>query len=138
MEANLKKSSTINYKIHNEYQFSTFSLHSQINHLHFHRKKVCLSIFSHGKYFVPRFSIFIFRENPRLNGFRDEFWALNCTKTGKNQNNIIKKINKMLIYWSVPDRLVTPGTESLTRHIDLLDAVTHTHLQLANLAVRQN
>ena len=42
--------------------------------------------------------------------------------------------NKMLIYWSVPDRLVTPGTESLTRHIDLLDAVTHTHLRLANLA----
>ena len=40
----------------------------------------------------------------------------------------------MLIYWSVPDRLVTPGTESLTRHIDLLDEVTHTHLRLANLA----
>ena len=40
----------------------------------------------------------------------------------------------MLIYWSVPDRLVTPGTESLTRHIDLLDAVTHTHLRFANLA----
>ena len=40
----------------------------------------------------------------------------------------------MLIYWSVPDRLMTPGTESLTRHIDLLDAVTHTHLRLANLA----
>ena len=29
---------------------------------------------------------------------------------------------------------MTPGTESLTRHIDLLDAVTHTHLRLANLA----
>ena len=42
--------------------------------------------------------------------------------------------NKMLIYWSIPNRLVTPGTESLTRHIDLLDAVTHTHLRLANLA----
>ena len=42
--------------------------------------------------------------------------------------------NKMLIYWSIPDRLVTPGTESLTRHIDLLDAVTHTHLRFANLA----
>ena len=42
----------------------------------------------------------------------------------------------MLNYWSVPDPLVTPGTESLTRHIDLLDAVTHTHLQQANL-VRQ-
>ena len=42
--------------------------------------------------------------------------------------------NKMLIYWSVPDRLMTPGTESLTRHIDLLDAVNHTHLRLANLA----
>ena len=42
--------------------------------------------------------------------------------------------NKMLIYWSVPDRLVTPGRESLTRHIDLLDAVTHTHLRFANLA----
>ena len=40
----------------------------------------------------------------------------------------------MLIYWSVPDRLVTPGTESMTRHIDLLDAVTHTHLRLAILA----
>ena len=40
----------------------------------------------------------------------------------------------MLIYWSIPDRLVTPGTESLTRHIDRLDAVTHRHLQLANLA----
>ena len=40
----------------------------------------------------------------------------------------------MLIYWSVPDHLMTPGTESLTRHIDLLDAVTHTHLRLANLA----
>ena len=42
--------------------------------------------------------------------------------------------NKMLIYWSVPDRLVTLGTKSLTQHIDLLDAVTHTHLRLANLA----
>ena len=40
----------------------------------------------------------------------------------------------MLIYWSVPARLVTPGTESLTRHIDLLDAVTRTHLPLANFA----
>ena len=29
---------------------------------------------------------------------------------------------------------MTPGTESLTQHIDLLDAVTHTHLRLANLA----
>ena len=29
---------------------------------------------------------------------------------------------------------MTPGTESLTRHIDLLDAVTHTHLRLANHA----
>ena len=45
-----------------------------------------------------------------------------------------KKSSKMLIYWSVPDRLVTPGTESLTRHIYLLDAVTHRHLQLVNLA----
>ena len=40
----------------------------------------------------------------------------------------------MLIYCSVLDRLVTTGTESLTWHIDLLDAVTHTHLWLANLA----
>ena len=30
----------------------------------------------------------------------------------------------------VPDHLVTPGTESLTRHIDLLDEVTHTHLRV--------
>ena len=40
----------------------------------------------------------------------------------------------MLIYWSVLDRLMMSWTESLTRHIDLLDAVTHTHLRLANLA----
>ena len=31
---------------------------------------------------------------------------------------------------------MTPGTDSLTRHIDLLVAVTHTHLQLANLSVK--
>ena len=54
---------------------------------------------------------------------------LDTNKTTKQEQS-----SKMLIYWSVPDRLVAPGTESLTRHLDLLDAVTHRHLQLVNLA----
>ena len=37
LEANLKKFSTL--KIHNECQFCTFNLHSQIHHFNFHRKK---------------------------------------------------------------------------------------------------
>ena len=56
------------------------------------------------------------------------------SKLETKQQQQQKQLSKMLIYWSVPDRLMTPGTESLTRHTDLLDAVTHRHLQLANLA----
>ena len=59
---------------------------------------------------------------------------ITLSKLDTNKQKIQKQSSKMLIYWSVPDCLVTPGTESLTRHIDLLDAVTHTHLQLMNLA----
>ena len=85
-------------------------------------KKVCLSIF------FPRFSIFI---SARI--------LVSATKLA-NIKIIWSKLetkeqsNKMLIYWSVPDRLVTPRTESLNRHIDLLDLIPHTHLRLANLA----
>ena len=46
-------------KIHDEYQFCTFNLPSQIHHLNFHRKKGCFSIFFHRKCIFPRFSIFI-------------------------------------------------------------------------------
>ena len=105
-------------------------MHSQIYHLNFHREKSMLIIFfSNGKYFFPWFSIFI---SARI--------LVSATKLAYHIKIIWSKLetkeqsNKMLIYWSVPDRLVTPGTESLTRHIDLLDAVTHTHLRLANLA----
>ena len=71
-------------------------------------------------------------------------WIIYCTKVAKikiilikldtNKKTKQKQLSKMLIYWCVLDRLVTPGTESLTWHIDLLDAVTHRHLQLVNLA----
>ena len=87
-----------------------------------------IDFFSNGKYFFPRLSIFI---SARI--------LVSATKLA-NIKIIWSKLetkeqsNKMLIYWSVPDRLVTPGTESLTPHIDLLDAVTDTHLRLANFA----
>ena len=63
-----------------------------------------------------------------------EFQALKLVKI----KIILSKLEKKSLFTgSVPDCLLTPGTESLTRHIDLLDAVTDTHLQLVNLAVRQ-
>ena len=45
-------------KIHDEYQFCTFNLYSQIHHLNFHTRK-SMSIFFHGKFIFPWFSIFI-------------------------------------------------------------------------------
>ena len=52
-------------KIHDEYQFCTFNLHSQTHQLNFHRKKVCLSIIFHRKFF-PRDFLFSF---PRESSF---------------------------------------------------------------------
>ena len=126
LEANLKKSSTLKF-IMNISFLTSICIHRSIT-LIFTGKKVCLSIFFPTENFFPRLSIFI---SARI--------LVSATKLA-NIKIIWSKLetkeqsNKMLIYWSVPDRLVTPGTESLTRHIDLLDAVTHTHLWLANLA----
>ena len=84
--------------------------------------------FSHGKYFFSMIFDFHFPiilvSTTKLANIKI-IWSKLETK---------EQSNKMLIYWSVPHRLVIPGTESLTRHIDLLDAVTHTHLRLTNLA----
>ena len=115
----MKKSSTLKFIMNISFLISIFIRRSII--LIFIGEKVCLSIFFQWKNFFSTIFDFHFRENPR---FRDE--------TGKLETK--EQSNKMLIYWSVPDRLVTPGTESLTRHIDLLDAVTHTHLRFVNLA----
>ena len=126
LKANLKKSSTLKF-IKNISFLTSICIHRSIT-LIFTGKKVCLSIFFPNRKFFSTTFDFHFRENPR---FRDEtghikiIWSKLETK---------EQSHKMLIYWSVPDRLVTPATESLTRHIDLLDAVTHTHLRLANLA----
>ena len=57
LEANLEKSSTLN--IHDEYQFCTFNLHSQIHHLNFHRKKYACWFFSTDFRFH-------FHKNPRF------------------------------------------------------------------------
>ena len=93
-------------------------------------KKVCLSIFFQRKIFFSLFSIFI---SARI--------LVSATKLASikiiilwSKHETKEQSNKMLIYLSVLDRLMIPGTESLTRHTDLLDAVTHTHLRLANLA----
>ena len=59
---------------------------------------------------------------------------LNKLETKQQLQQKKQQSSKMLTYWSVPDRLVTPGTESLTQHTDRLDAITHRHLKLANLA----
>ena len=87
-----------------------------------------IDFFSNGKYFFHDFRLSFPRESSFARRNRqisnNEIWSKLETK---------EQSNKMLIYWAVPDRLVTPGTESLT-HTDLLDAVTHTHLRLANLA----
>ena len=126
LEANLKKSSTLKF-IMNISFLTSICIHRSIT-LIFTGKKVCLSIFFPTEIFFPRLSIFI---SARI--------LVSATKLA-NIKIIWSKLetkeqsNKMLIYRSVPDRLVTPGTESLTQHIDLLDAVTHTHLRLANLA----
>ena len=91
----------------------------------FPRKIFCSAIFN-----------FHFCENPHFREFQAlklvKIKIISRPKLEKKKKK--KKSNKTLIYWSVPDRLVTSGTESLTQHIDLLDAVTHTHLQLVNLA----
>ena len=60
-------------EIHDEYPFCTFSLHSQIHHLNFHRQKSTLvDFFPHGQIF-PAIFYFLLCENPR---FRDDFQAL--------------------------------------------------------------
>ena len=53
-----------------------FNMRSQIHHLNFHRRKVCLSIFFPWKIFFPAIFDFHFRKNPC---FRDEFQALLTT-----------------------------------------------------------
>ena len=131
LEANLKKSSTLKFIMNISFLTSICVRRSII--LIFIGEKVCLSIFFQRKNFFSTIFDFHFRENPR---FRDE--------TGKNQNNMKQTWNKRTIKQNA-DLLVRtgssrdtrnrkPGTESLTRHIDLLDAVTHTHLRFANLA----
>ena len=129
LKANLKKSSTLKF-IMNVSFLTSICIHRSII-LIFVGKKVCLSIFFHRKKFFSMIFDFHFCENPC---FRDKLanikiiWSKLETK---------EQSNKMLIYCSVPDHLLTPGTESLTRHTDLLDAVTHTHLRLVNLATHK-
>ena len=57
LEANLKKSSTLKFIMNISFQTSICIYRSII--LIFTGKKVCLRIFSNGKYLFPRFSIFI-------------------------------------------------------------------------------
>ena len=127
LEVNLKKSSTLKF-IMNINFLTSICIHRSIILIFIGRKKYAYRFFSNRKFFFPRFSIFI---SVRI--------LVSATKLA-NIKIIWSKLetkeqsNKMLIYWFIPDHLVTPGTESLTRHIDLLDAVTHTHLWLANLA----
>ena len=122
LEANLKKSSTLKF-IMNISFLTSICIHRSIIWI-FIGKKVCLSIFSNRKYFFPRFSIFI---SARI--------LVSATKLA-NIKIILSKLEtkEQTKFWFIGPYLVTPGTESLTRHIDLLDAVTHTHLRLANLA----
>ena len=77
LEVNLKKSSTL--KFMTNISFCTFSLHSQIHHLNFHRKNYACRFFFPQKIFFPMIFDFHFRENPR---FCDKFQALNtvCIK----------------------------------------------------------
>ena len=73
---NLRHSGGNHTKIHDEYQFCTFNLHSQIHHLNIHRKKSMLvNFFPRKKYFSAIFD-FHFRENPR---FCNNFQALYYT-----------------------------------------------------------
>ena len=119
LEANLKKSSTLKF-IMNISFLTSICIRRSITLIFTGGKSMLIDFFSNRKYFFPRLSIFI---SARI--------LVSATKLA-NIKIIWSKLetkeqsNKMLIYWSVPDRLVTPGTESLTRHIDLLDAVTHT------------
>ena len=122
LEANLKKSSTLKF-IMNISLLTSICIHRSIIWI-FIGKKVCLSIFSNRKFFFPWFSIFI---SARI--------LVSATKLA-NIKIIWSKLEtkEQTKFWFIGPYLVTPGTESLTRHIDLLDAVTHTHLRLANLA----
>ena len=83
-----------------------------------------IDFFQQKKRNFPRFSIFI---SARI--------LVSATKLA-NIKIIWSKLEtkEQTKFWFIGPYLVTPGTESLTRHIDLLDAVTHTHLRLANLA----
>ena len=122
LEANLKKSSTLKF-IMNISFLTSICIHRSIIWI-FIGKKVCLSIFSNRIFFPPRFSIFI---SARI--------LVPATKLA-NIKIIWSKLEtkEQTKFWFIGPYLVTPGTESLTRHIDLLDAVTRTHLRLANLA----
>ena len=123
LEANLKKSSTLKF-IMNVSFLTSICIHRSII-LIFIGKKVCFLIFFQWKIFFSTIFDFHFHVSVTKLANIKIIWSKLETK---------EQSNKMLIYWSVPDRLVTPGTESLTWHIDLLDAVTHTHLWLANVA----
>ena len=125
----MKKSSTLKF-IMNLSFLTSICIHRSII-LIFIGKNVCFSIFFPRKIlFFPRFSIFI---SARILVSATKLANIKIIRS-RPKLETKEQSNKMLIYWSVPDRLVTPGTESLTRHIDLLDAITHTHLRLANLA----
>ena len=118
LEANLKKSTKLKF-IMNISFLTSICIHRSIIWI-FIGKNVCISIFSNRKIFFPRFSIFI---STRI--------LVSATKLA-NIKIIWSKLETKV--WFIGPYLVTPGTESLTWHIDLLDAVTHTHLRLANLA----
>ena len=120
LEANLKKSSTLKF-IMNISLLTSICIHRSIIWI-FIGKKVCLSIFSNRKYFFS--TIFI---SARI--------LVSATKLA-NIKIIWSKLEtkEQTKFRFIGPYFVTPGTESLTWHIDLLDAVTHTHLRLANLA----
>ena len=119
LEANLKKSSTLKF-IMNISFLTSICIHRSIIWI-FIGKKVCLSIFSNKIFFFTTFiSARILVSATKLANIKIIWSKLETKEQTK--------------FWFIGPYLVTPGTESLTRHIDLLDAVTHTHLRLANLA----
>ena len=125
----MKKSSTLKF-IMNISFLTSICIHRSIIFI-FIGKKVCLSIFFQTENIFSHDFRFSF---PRESSFLVSATKLANIKIIQSKLETKEQSNKMLIYQSVPDRLATPGTESLTRHIDLLDPVTNTHLRLANLA----
>ena len=99
----MKKSSTLKF-IMNISFLTSICIHRFIVLIFIGGKSMLIGFFQR-KIFFPTILNFHFRQNRHFRAKTGKYQTIRSKLETKEQSN------KMLIYWSVPDCLVTPGTE---------------------------